>query len=169
MYIRVCYKRNSCEKRELCVSNSKLMVLGNFARMCMCIEFVIQVSNQKNAHVCFPVGMVILQNCNLRGPRRFSQRPSQRPPQRHPNLSEALRPVAPIPAAPYSFSDIFRATLRAKLPLSYMPSDLEPSAMVTETVNALVENITLSSQNIKALAMQQLLENGAPTIRSNKL
>ena len=26
--------------------------------MCMCIEFVIQVSNQGNAHVFFPFGMV---------------------------------------------------------------------------------------------------------------
>ena len=29
-----------------------------FSRMCMCIEFVIQVPKQKNAHVSFPVGMV---------------------------------------------------------------------------------------------------------------
>ena len=28
--------------------------------MCMCIEFVIQVLNQKNAYVSFPVGMVML-------------------------------------------------------------------------------------------------------------
>ena len=30
----------------------------NSPRMCMCIEFVIQVLKQKNAHVSFPVGMV---------------------------------------------------------------------------------------------------------------
>ena len=28
--------------------------------MCMCIEFVIQVLKQKNVHVSFPAGMVIL-------------------------------------------------------------------------------------------------------------
>ena len=27
--------------------------------MCMCIEFVIQVQRQKNAHVFLPVGMVV--------------------------------------------------------------------------------------------------------------
>ena len=32
----------------------------NFARMCMCIESIIQVLKQKNAHVSFPVGMVFL-------------------------------------------------------------------------------------------------------------
>ena len=31
----------------------------NCARMCMCIEFVIQVLKQKDAHVSFPVGMVM--------------------------------------------------------------------------------------------------------------
>ena len=30
----------------------------SFSRMCMCIEFIIQVLKQKNARVCFPVGMV---------------------------------------------------------------------------------------------------------------
>ena len=28
--------------------------------MCMCIEFAIQVSKQKNAHVSFPVEMVVV-------------------------------------------------------------------------------------------------------------
>ena len=37
------------------------MVLSFFSRMCMCIEFVIQVLKQKNAHVSFPVGMVFLE------------------------------------------------------------------------------------------------------------
>ena len=31
----------------------------NFSRMCMCIEFVIQVLKQENAHISFPVGMVV--------------------------------------------------------------------------------------------------------------
>ena len=31
----------------------------DFSRVCMCIEFVIQVLKQKNAHVSFPVGMVM--------------------------------------------------------------------------------------------------------------
>ena len=30
----------------------------NVSRMCMCTEFAVQVSEQKNAHVSFPVGMV---------------------------------------------------------------------------------------------------------------
>ena len=33
---------------------------SDFSRMCMCIEFVLQVLKQKNAHVSFPVGMVPL-------------------------------------------------------------------------------------------------------------
>ena len=36
-----------------------------FSRMCMCIEFVIQVPKQKNAHVSFPFGMVFQKlTCN---------------------------------------------------------------------------------------------------------
>ena len=33
--IRICYKRNSCEKHELCVSNSRSMVLRIF-HACVC-------------------------------------------------------------------------------------------------------------------------------------
>ena len=54
MCICICYKVNSCEKREVRASNSKSMVLRIFSRMCMCIEFVIQVLKQKNARVSFP-------------------------------------------------------------------------------------------------------------------
>ena len=32
----------------------------NCLHMCMCIEFLLQVLNQKNTHMSFPVGMVIL-------------------------------------------------------------------------------------------------------------
>ena len=32
----------------------------NFPHICMCIEFLIQVFKPKNAHACFPVGMVPL-------------------------------------------------------------------------------------------------------------
>ena len=59
MCICICCKMNYCEKREVCVSNSKSMVLTIFSRMCMCIEFVSEVIKQKNAHVSFLVGMVI--------------------------------------------------------------------------------------------------------------
>ena len=34
----------------------------NVSRMCMCIEFVIQVLKQRNAHVSFPVGTGVDEN-----------------------------------------------------------------------------------------------------------
>ena len=46
MCICICFKRNSCEKDKLCVSNSKSMVLGSI-HMCFRIDFVIQVSKTK--------------------------------------------------------------------------------------------------------------------------
>ena len=52
-------RQNPCEKREVCVSNSMSMVL-RICHVCVCIEFVIQLLNHKNAHVSFPVGMVII-------------------------------------------------------------------------------------------------------------
>ena len=57
MCIRVGCEINSCEKHKICASKSKSMVLRIF-HVCVCIEFVIQVLQQKNAHVSFPVGMV---------------------------------------------------------------------------------------------------------------
>ena len=39
--------------------------------MCMCIEFVIQVPKQKNAHVSFPVGMVFFALSFPRGGRQL--------------------------------------------------------------------------------------------------
>ena len=50
-----------CEKREVCASTSKSMTLRMF-HVCLrfCFEFAIQVLKQKNAHVSFPVGMVVL-------------------------------------------------------------------------------------------------------------
>ena len=57
MCIHICYKMNYCKKRKVCASNSKSMALGIF-HLCVCIEFVIQVLKQKNAHVSFPIGMV---------------------------------------------------------------------------------------------------------------
>ena len=62
--IRIYYKINSSEEREVCASDSKPVVL-RIVYVCAChnikcmgIEFVIQVLKQKHAHVSFPVGMV---------------------------------------------------------------------------------------------------------------
>ena len=55
----ISYKRNFSEKGEICVSNSNLMVLRIF-HVCVCVlKLLIQVQKQKNAHVFFPVGMVV--------------------------------------------------------------------------------------------------------------
>ena len=62
MCIRICYNINSCEKRRVCDSNSKSMVLRIFHVCVLCIEFVSQVGKHKNAHVSFPVGMVTEEN-----------------------------------------------------------------------------------------------------------
>ena len=50
---------NSC---DTCIQ-FKIDGAQNFSGMCMCIEFVIQVPKQKNAHVSFPVGMVSASPC----------------------------------------------------------------------------------------------------------
>ena len=57
MCIRIGYKAKSCENREICVSNSRSMVLGIF-HICVCV-LNSQVLKQKNVHVSFPVGMVL--------------------------------------------------------------------------------------------------------------
>ena len=56
----ISYKSKLSEKDEICASNSNSMVLRICSRMCMRIEFVIQVRKQKNVHVSFPAGMVQL-------------------------------------------------------------------------------------------------------------
>ena len=57
---RICYKINDCKKRKVCVSNSKSIVL-RIVHVCVCVwfKFVIQVLKQENAHVSFPVGMLV--------------------------------------------------------------------------------------------------------------
>ena len=49
---------NSC---DMCIEFT-IDGAHNFLRMRMCIQFVIQVPKQKNAHVSFPVGMVVALN-----------------------------------------------------------------------------------------------------------
>ena len=52
---------------------------------------------------------------SLRDSRMSWQRPSQRLPQRPQNLSEPLRPVAPVPVAPSSFSEYPACRLTVKI------------------------------------------------------
>ena len=72
MCIHICCKINSCEKVEVCVAKLKIDGAQNCSRMCMCIEFVIQVLKQKNAHVSFPVGMVYLIVSHIQAARLLS-------------------------------------------------------------------------------------------------
>ena len=56
VFVSVPYKRNSCDKHDVCVFNLKVMVLG-IVHICVCVfEFVFQALKQKNAHVYFLLG-----------------------------------------------------------------------------------------------------------------
>ena len=62
-FLRVCVcvylyqlQENSCEKRELCVSNSKSMVLSIFHVCVTCIEFISQAPKQKLRMYVFLLG-----------------------------------------------------------------------------------------------------------------
>ena len=59
MCIRIGYKVNSCEKREVRASNSKSMVLRIF-HVCVCVLNSLFRPQNKNTHVSFPVGMVTI-------------------------------------------------------------------------------------------------------------
>ena len=58
MCIRICYKINSTKSARY-VHLMKIDGAQSCLRVCMCIEFVIQVLKQKNAHVYFQVGWYI--------------------------------------------------------------------------------------------------------------
>ena len=73
-----------------------------------------------------------------------SWRPSQRSPQRPPSLSEPLKPVAPIPAAPLSFSDAcFAREHMQKFPVQFLPA--EPLMPRRTNVQQLTCKIDLSN------------------------
>ena len=59
MCISICYKVNSCEKRKVCVCNSKLMVLG-IVHVCVCPDPPILAFFDFLAFFCYPIFLAFL-------------------------------------------------------------------------------------------------------------